>query len=667
MRRTITSWILFSLLLLYFWVIPTAGAPRMGAVVVDVTATAEGQSAEEVERQVTIPLEVALAGIPGLDHTRSRSLPGLARIRLEFRAGTAPAGARQEVLKRLQLVPARPPEGAPQLSTSTAADQLVRYVLRGPRDASGKDVYTCGDLRSLQEWVLEREFRRVPGIGEVRSAGGAVKRYEVHPDPERLSRYGVTLQQLQTAIAKSSGRGLIGRGQDPVQHALTEKDARAAGAYLRSEERRRLHELRQIVVASVNVTPIRVGDVVEGGPIGKGEEGQKGVVVAHQPRGDRTGLTRPGEQEEDDLVHGVVLLRPGEDPQQALRALRDRIKELNEVPGRLLPGVRIEPYYERPAISGTDESLLWVRGAFPVNVALDEVSDQVRKIRSLLSRHPEVREVVSQIGQAESGMAAGFDQVGFFVRLRPAAPGKERRSVRALADELAAELSREIAGVGWDLASEFRDDMQEAFTPGPGQGLLKIFGPDLEVLERLASGAARALSNQEGVSGVQVTHVLGRESLEFRADPEKCKRWGVPVADLQKVLQAATGGILVTAMIEGEKTFDVRLRWPERLRANEASILDIPVDVPAGPAPLAPRRRLRDLVSSEAKDGRPAPKDSFLRYGAAAIYREEGRRLIGVHFRLHGRDPGETIAAARKKLTSTVEAPYRAELVENLR
>jgi len=175
------------------------------------------------------------------------------------------------------------------------------------------------------------------------------------------------------------------------------------------------------------------------------------------------------------------------------------------------------------------------------------------------------------------------------------------------------------------------------------------------------------LSNQEGVFGVQVTHVLGRVSLEFRVDPEKCRRSGVPMADLQNVLQAATGGILVTAMLEGEKTFDVTLRWPERLRANEASILDIPVDTPAGPTPAAPRRRLRDLVSPEAKDGRPDPKDSFLRYGAAAIYREEGRRLIGVRFRLRGKDPGATIAAVRKKLRPMVEAPYRAEWTENLR
>src|SRR5262249_44290939 len=160
------------------------------------------------------------------------------------------------------------------------------------------------DLKSLQDWVLERQFRRMPRIGDVASSGGTVKRYEIHPDPERLKRYGVTLQQLQNAVANSNanvggdylfqgntvqnvrGIGLIGGGRDPEEQVLGMTDPRRAAAYLRNEEERRLRQIRQIVVASVNNVPVRVEDLVEGGPIRSwGEQlSRQGVIVGHQTR-----------------------------------------------------------------------------------------------------------------------------------------------------------------------------------------------------------------------------------------------------------------------------------------------------------------------------------------------------------------------------------------------
>ena len=141
----------------------------------------------------------------------------------------------------------------------------------------------------MQSWTLEREFRRIPGIADVVSSGGLIKRYEVQPDPDRLKRYGITLEQLQAAIAKSNdnvsgdyliqgetaavvrGLGLIGRGRDPMQRILTMESAEEAARYLRNEEQRRLRQIRQIVLASTNNVPIRVGDIVEGGPLKPGE------------------------------------------------------------------------------------------------------------------------------------------------------------------------------------------------------------------------------------------------------------------------------------------------------------------------------------------------------------------------------------------------------------
>jgi Cu/Ag efflux pump CusA len=681
MRFKHTNRIFFTFIALSCWVVPACAAPRRGAIVVDVTAAAPGFAAEEVERQVTIPLEVLFAGIPRLDHIRSQSLPGLACVRLEFRPGTDLDRARQEVINRLALAPPLPAGVTPQLTTATLVGQLVRYVLRGPKDAGGKDIYTVDDLRSLQNWVLEREFRRVPRVIDLWTAGGAVKRYEIHPDPDRLKRYGITLAKLQDAILKANantapggdyvrqarGVGLFGGGEDPVQKVLTLKDPQEAAAKLRAAEQRRLREIRSLVIASIKDVSVRVGNVVEGGPLAAGDvEGGRGVVLGHEPRPSRVGCSRRGKQDEDDLVQGTVILRPGEDAQSALRDVRARIKELNETPGRLLPGVKIEPYYERPAPSEAGGDVLWVRGVFPVNVALEAVREKMRTVRDLLVGHPDVREVVSQIGGGDDGMnPAEHYRVLVFVRLKPVAPGKERRSLQELADQLVAQLNEKLAGVDWDAAAEVRDELQEVFTAAPGRGLLKVHGRDLETLERLAEKASRELNRMENISRVQITHTLGRSSLEFRMDRDKCKRWGVTVADLNAVLQAATGGIVVTSMVEGEKTFDVTLRWPPWRRANATAILDLPVDVSAEPGPdakaLQPRMRLRELVSPLGDDGEPDPKGSFLRRGAAVIYREEGRRLITVRFRLGGKDMVETLDKARRKLTPLFEAPYGAE------
>src|SRR5947209_2484472 len=347
--------------------------PDPAPAIVEVVAQDPGASAEEVERQVTIPLEVALAGMPGLKYSRTKSLFGLSHLRNQFEYGIDFNKAEQEVLNR--LASAQLPTGVtPAISPETPTGEIYRYTLQSPRDAAGKEIYTLNDLKSLQDWTLEREFRRVPRIADVSSSGGTVKRYEIHPDPDRLQRYNVSLQQLQNAIAQSNsnvggdylvqgqtvlnvrGIGLLGGGQDPVQDVLGMDDPRQAAAHLRAEENRRLREIRRIVVASTNNVPIRVEDLVEGGPKSAQDDiSQEGVVVGHQTRLGRASLSRPrtlpGDnvvwRDEDDKVQAIVLLRNGEDSLPALRDVEAKVDELNENAGQLLPGVKIEPYYDR--------------------------------------------------------------------------------------------------------------------------------------------------------------------------------------------------------------------------------------------------------------------------------------------------------------------------------
>src|SRR6185437_5272093 len=178
--------------------------PDPAPAIIEVIAQFPGGSAEEVERQVTVPLEVTLAGMPNLTHLRSKSLFGLAHLRAQFEYGFDYKQARQEVINRLQFTQQLPPGVTPQLSPQSPTGEIYRYTLRSPKDPSGQDVYTLNDLKALQDWVLEREFRRIPRIIDVSSSGGSVKRYEIHPDPDRLRRYGITLQQVQNALTSAN-------------------------------------------------------------------------------------------------------------------------------------------------------------------------------------------------------------------------------------------------------------------------------------------------------------------------------------------------------------------------------------------------------------------------------------------------------------------------------
>jgi len=201
------------------------------------------------------------------------------------------------------------------------------------------------------------------------------------------------------------------------------------------------------------------------------------------------------------------------------------------------------------------------------------------------------------------------------------------------------------------------------------------------------------LRTVQGVENVGVFSIKGQTNLEFRVDLGKCKRWGVSAADVNNVVQTALGAKSLSTMIEGEKLFDIAVRWPKGLRGSETSILDIPVDVtnnqvtaaptgttltpsalgssvapPSGigsqtdtrnPIGNTPRLRLRDLVSPVGPDGAPDPNGQFERAGASTIYREQMNRLIAVKFSVRGRDLASAVAEAQDKTKELVLPPYR--------
>lgn len=942
--------------------------PDPAPAIIEVVAQYPGASAEEVERQVTIPIEVALAGMPGLKYTRAKSMFGLAHLRNQFDYGVEYERAKQEVINRLHS--AELPGGVePQISPASPIGEILRYTLTNPRDALGRPIYTLHDLKSLQDWTLVREFKRVPRVAGVVSSGGTVKRYEIQPDPDRLKEYGITLAQLQQAVAASNanvggdyvvqgptvqvvrGIGLIGGGEDPMTAAMTLPTPEAAAAHLRSEEQRRIREIRQIVVAATNNVPIRVGHLVDGGLLHDGESpGQRGVVVGYHTRQGQLGMSFPvldaqgrevldaaGQRQfvdDDDRVQGIILLYKGQPSAPAIKDVIAKIDELNHTPGRLLPGVQIVPFYNRSALievttetvhhnlalglglvtlillmflsnvrtalivavnvplallfafcvlfvrgksanllsigavdfgiivdstvimveniyrrlssgeeaglslrerivrasreverslffstlimicallplftmkgpegqifgpmadtyafalggalllsltvspvlclifftnlkpahdnflvralkrlalwqldivlahraaalavlvvlaAGTLASLPWlgrefmpeleeggmlVRGTFPVNASLEEVVEKARLARHIIRRYGEASMVTSIVGRPDDGTdPTGYYNCECLVPLKrrsdwPIPPGCDRpRSKAELIQEMNLELSETLIGINWDFSQVIRDNVMESLSGVKGENSVKIIGPDLDELERLAEQLNLRLARVQGISDPGIFHIKGQANLAFPIDRQKCALWGASVADVEDVITTAVGGKPLSQITDGERSFDLTLRWPARLRQNQEQILDIPVDVvrnsvTAGAVPTmsqtpltgaavglsttgtslsmpsltgnaynatlnnlsrVPRRRLGDLVTPLGPDGKPDPGGRYVLPGASTISREQGNRLIAVKFGVRGRDLASTVAEAKAVAADLVKPPYRTE------
>ena len=350
----------------------------------EVLALFPGASAEEVEREVTIPLEVTFSGMPGLKKINSKSLFGLSDLKMTWHYGSEYTyyTARQEVINRIATIAQPlPPNVNPVISPESPTGEIYRYILKVPKDKSGKEIYTLNDIKALQDWVLERELRRVPRVVDLTSFGGTVRRYEVQPDPDRLRRYGITLLQLQATLQNANTTvggdyisqgavamtarsiGLFGGGLDPVNKVLAMKSAAQAAAVLRAEERRRIQEIRSLVITSVNNQAIRVEDVVEGGRLLPGQQpGERGVVVSNLTRLGRVGYysadkERPSGStqtlkdighDETDKVQCIVLMWKDMETMPALVDIKAKVAQINDpASGRLLPETKIVPYYDR--------------------------------------------------------------------------------------------------------------------------------------------------------------------------------------------------------------------------------------------------------------------------------------------------------------------------------
>jgi cobalt-zinc-cadmium resistance protein CzcA len=811
---------------------------------VEVITQPDGSSAEEVERYVTVPLEIGLSGMKGLDHVRSSSLFGLSDVKCYFKWGTDYDAARQEVINRLQFVTL--PNGVQaQLSPWNAIGEVFRYTLRGKG-------YSLKELKTAEDWILERHFKRVDGVIDVTSYGGETKQYQIAVDPYRLHGQGVGLSQLITAV-QNSNQNVGGQRLVMGPQAYT---VRALGL---------LHDTRDIdsiVLSEQKGVPIRVGDVAN-------------TTIGAAPR-----LGLVGHDDEPDVVQGTILMRYGGETPHTLNGIYESIKEIRE--NHLLPpGMEIVPYYDRgklveltthtvlenllvgmglvsvvlflflghtraaiitainiplalliafsglvvthtsanlislgavdfgivvdstvimmenifrhlgahgkgsiqdrvraaaaevagpmmfstviigvaflplftmtgvsgvifspmahtyafaiggailmaltltpvlaskfipanteekenfimrflhrvyapffdaalkrpkaallfalvpivlcavlfPLLGGEfmpklEEGNFWIRASLPTSISLEESSKYVGKMRAILRgcpkdpgvactdgnrAHPEVTTVISQLGRPDDGTdVSGFHNIELFAPLKPFDEWKNGTTKGQLTDQLSRELQEAFPGVVFNFSQMISDNVEEALSGVKGENSVKVIGADLKANEQNAQAILDVMSTVRGVKDLGIFRSLGQPSVKIVPDRFACSRYGLNIGDVEAVVQAAVGGQVVTQVYEGEKHFDLTVRWLAPYRSSLEAIREITIGAPDGT--LIP---LGQIAKIDIEDG------------PSMIYREDGRRYSPVKFSVRGRDLKSTIAETQQRIAEKVHLPYDTHL-----
>jgi len=860
--------VLIAVGLLAFRQLPIEAYPNPVPPLVEVIAQPPGWSAEESERYVTIPLETGLSGMPSLDHIRSQSLFGLVDVKCYFKWGIDYKDARQEVINRLQFI--QLPQGVQaQISPWNAIGEIFRYRLVDhelERKAARirKDVTDAAEqarqladarhqslmkLKTIEDWVLDRQWKQVPGVIDVTSFGGLSKQYHVEVDPNRLRARSVTLSQLMSAIANANqnvggqriemgeqaftvrGVGLIGTGADPATFEAVAK-----------------HDIGDVVLIEQNGVPVRVRDVAD-------------VVIGWLPR-----LGIVGEDDEDDVVQGIVLMRYGEQTQRTLDAVKERLEYIRSYVLPPQQGVEIVPYYDRGALThvtthtvmenllvgmalvvlvlvlflgnlrgalvtalniplallvafigmvaigasanlislgavdfgivvdstvimmenifrhlgghgqGTirervynaagevgrpmafstliigvaflplftmsgvsgvifspmartyafaiggaiimaltltpavttfvlpatteekdslamrlmhrlyaplfglalrhrktavlfalapialcavlfgllggefmpklEEGNFWIRATMPMSISLSEAATYTGRMRAILKKHPEVITVVSQLGRPDDGTdVAGFNNIELFAPLKPFDEWPDGLTKEKLTAELDDELTASFPGVVFNFSQYLSDNVEEALSGVKGENSVKVYGPDIAKNEAAANAIVDVMNKIKGVDDLGMFHSMGQPSIKIVPARDRLARYGLNTGDVEAVIAATIGGQAATQVFEGQKTFDVTVRWKEAYRSSPAAIRSILVAAPDGS--MVPLGQVAE-VSDESSP--------------AVIFREDGVRYAPVKFSVRGRDLKSTVEDAQTTVGREVVLPPGAHL-----
>ncbi len=810
-----------------FHILDVVAYPDPSPPMVEIITQYPGWSAEEIERQIAIPIEIGLAGMPGLADVRSLSIFGLNDVKVYFDFKTEYFRDRQEVLNRIAMLHL-PPPAQPTLSPWWAIAEIYRYELVG-------DGVSLTDLKTLQDWKIQREFKRVPGVIDVTAFGGTTKEFHVDLNPGALISYGVNLSDVISALAQSNANV----GGNYLTAGAQSFNVRGVGLI------DSLDDIENIVVAEKEGTPVYVRN------LGKVNEGY------------RVRLGKVGIDDRDDVVEGVVLLARGNKALPVLDKVKEKAEEMNA--WKLPTGVQIKTFYDRTvlihttietvvdillsgvalvfvilyvflghfrtsvivaltvpmallftfatlvlvgesanlislgavdfgiivdstlimvesifahlshraapgltvpmhimraarevgrpiffattiivvafiplftmtgvpgkifapmsltygfALSGAllmaftlapalcsiflqgpmreeempvvrwvrrnylgalrwgmdhqyavlglaggllvmalaavpflggefmpalEEGNLWVRATMPVDISFEQADKLATEIRGIFRKYPEVDRAVSQLGRPDDGTdPTSFFNAEFLVALKPK---KDWRPELATKDDLIAEIEAELAkipGVNFNFSQVIQDNVQEAMSGVKSENSIKLFGPDLRLLEAKAIEIENVMKHVEGVKDLGIFRLMGQPNLVIKVDRQECARYGLQVGDVNAVVQAAIGGQAVTQVYEGDKWFDLVVRFMPEFRQDMEAIGNIQVSTPDGAR--IPLKQLAQI----------APQT-----GAFIIYRENNERYIPIKFSVRGRDLESTVKEASRLIHEQVQLPER--------
>ena len=319
--------VLGGVVVLTFWGIisfrnlPVEAYPDVANNYVQIITQWPGRSAEEIERQVTVPVEIQMAGIPHLTHLRSTTLAGLSSLMLIFDDSSTSDMNREHVLERLSQV--NLPAGLiPQMGTDwSPVGQIFWYTVESTNPS-----YDVMEKKSIEDWTLEKSFKGVPGVVDVSSFGGPTKEYQIRIDPDKLISYGLSLSQVEQQIANNNTNG----GGSFIEEGAQQVNVQSLGLY------KSVQDIANTVIKTSNGTAIRVGDIAT---VAQGPRIRLGQIGRATHLGDGTIIDNP------DTVEGIVLLQKGDDSDPVLQGIHEEVKKLNR---SILPkGVKVVPFLDR--------------------------------------------------------------------------------------------------------------------------------------------------------------------------------------------------------------------------------------------------------------------------------------------------------------------------------
>jgi cobalt-zinc-cadmium resistance protein CzcA len=298
-----------------------------------------------------------------------------------------------------------------------------------------------------------------------------------------------------------------------------------------------------------------------------------------------------------------------------------------------------------------EEGNFWIRASMPITLSLEDGETASKKMREILMRHPEVLTVVSQHGRPDDGSdASPFSNVELFAPLKRFDEWPSGMTKDKLTDQIQTEFNNELPGVVFNFSQYIEDNIEEGISGVKGVNSVKIVGPNLETLTNLAEQIRDRMSRVRGVADLGVFPVLGQPNLNIKVDRAKAARYGLNSGDVNSVVQAAMGGATATSVLEGDRQFDLVVRYTPEYRDSIEKIRNIKVayQTASGANAYIPLSELATIA---------------LDTGAAWIYHESMQRFIPVKFSVRRRDLGSTVAEAQEQIAKNIKLPTGYHLV----